>query len=94
MHKSYAHTIHPSIHPSVRPSIHPSIDRLLVGLDEALRRARAFAAAGADILFVEAPESEVKRRAVRPDVSETSEGRDPQWYHLDPFGHIWTFGGC
>jgi len=28
------------------------------GLDEALRRARAFADAGADILFVEAPESE------------------------------------
>ena len=28
------------------------------GLDEALRRARAFAEAGADILFVEAPESE------------------------------------
>lgn len=32
---------------------------LLLGLEEALRRARAFAAAGADILFVEAPESEV-----------------------------------
>ena len=28
------------------------------GLDEALRRAKAFAAAGADVLFVEAPESE------------------------------------
>ena len=29
-----------------------------LGLDEAIRRARAFAKAGADILFVEAPESE------------------------------------
>ncbi len=29
-----------------------------LGLDEALRRAKAFAGAGADILFVEAPESE------------------------------------
>ena len=35
---------------------------LLLGLEEALRRARAFAAAGADILFVEAPESEVANR--------------------------------
>ena len=31
-----------------------------LGLDEALRRARAFAKAGADILFVEAPESEAE----------------------------------
>lgn len=31
-----------------------------LGLDEALRRARAFADAGADILFVEAPESEAE----------------------------------
>ena len=31
--------------------------RTLLGLDEALRRAEAFAKAGADILFVEAPES-------------------------------------
>jgi len=32
--------------------------RTALGLDEAIRRARAFAKAGADILFVEAPESE------------------------------------
>ena len=32
--------------------------RTALGMDEALRRAKAFAKAGADILFVEAPESE------------------------------------
>lgn len=32
--------------------------RTSLGLDEALRRAEAFAAAGADVIFVEAPESE------------------------------------
>jgi 2-methylisocitrate lyase-like PEP mutase family enzyme len=31
-----------------------------LGLDEAIRRARAFAGAGADVLFVEAPESEAE----------------------------------
>jgi 2-methylisocitrate lyase-like PEP mutase family enzyme len=35
-----------------------------LGLDEALGRARAFAAAGADILFVEAPESEEEFKRV------------------------------
>jgi 2-methylisocitrate lyase-like PEP mutase family enzyme len=35
-----------------------------LGLDEAIRRARAFARAGADILFVEAPESEEEFRRV------------------------------
>jgi methylisocitrate lyase len=43
-----------------------------VGLDEALRRARAFAGAGADAVFVEAPRSladmEAVRRAVPPEV--------------------------
>jgi len=34
------------------------------GLDEALRRAEAFASAGADILFVEAPESEAEMERV------------------------------
>mmetsp|Transcript_68623 Transcript_68623/g.189933 ORF Transcript_68623/g.189933 Transcript_68623/m.189933 type:complete len:312 (+) Transcript_68623:86-1021(+) len=34
------------------------------GLDEALRRARAFADAGADILFVESPESEEELRLI------------------------------
>jgi 2-methylisocitrate lyase-like PEP mutase family enzyme len=35
-----------------------------LGMDEALRRARAFASAGADILFVEAPESEEEFKRV------------------------------
>jgi 2-methylisocitrate lyase-like PEP mutase family enzyme len=35
-----------------------------LGLDEALRRARAFARAGADILFVESPESEEEFKRV------------------------------
>jgi 2-methylisocitrate lyase-like PEP mutase family enzyme len=35
-----------------------------LGLDEALRRAKAYAGAGADILFVEAPESEEEFRRV------------------------------
>ncbi|MDA1116838.1 MAG: isocitrate lyase/PEP mutase family protein [Proteobacteria bacterium] len=34
--------------------------RTALGVDEAIRRARAFAKAGADILFVEAPESEAE----------------------------------
>ena len=38
--------------------------RTALGLDEALRRAKAFARAGADILFVEAPESEEEFRRV------------------------------
>ena len=35
-----------------------------LGLDEALRRAEAFAKAGADILFVEAPESEAEMETI------------------------------
>ena len=35
-----------------------------LGLDEALRRAEAFAAAGADVLFVEAPESEAEFKRI------------------------------
>lgn len=38
--------------------------RAALGLDEAIRRARAFAGAGADILFVEAPESEEEFKRV------------------------------
>jgi 2-methylisocitrate lyase-like PEP mutase family enzyme len=38
--------------------------RTALGLEEAIRRARAFARAGADILFVEAPESEEEFRQV------------------------------
>ncbi|MFN3262437.1 MAG: oxaloacetate decarboxylase [Pikeienuella sp.] len=38
--------------------------RAVLGLDEALRRGEAFRAAGADVVFVEAPESEAEMRAV------------------------------
>jgi 2,3-dimethylmalate lyase len=38
--------------------------RTALGLDEALRRADAYARAGADILFVESPESEEEMRAI------------------------------
>jgi len=40
-----------------------------LGLDEALKRARAFATAGADILFVEAPESEDEFRRVGAELA-------------------------
>ena len=45
--------------------------RAPLGLDEAIRRGRLYAAAGADVIFVEAPESVDELRAVRaaiPDV--------------------------
>jgi 2-methylisocitrate lyase-like PEP mutase family enzyme len=38
--------------------------RTSLGLDEALRRAEAYAAAGADILFVESPETEEEMRRI------------------------------
>ncbi len=38
--------------------------RAVLGLDEAIRRGEAFRAAGADVIFVEAPESEAEMRAV------------------------------
>ena len=38
--------------------------RTSLGLDEALRRAEAYASAGADILFVESPETEEEMRAI------------------------------
>ena len=38
--------------------------RTSLGLDEALRRAQAYAEAGADILFVESPESEAEMRKI------------------------------
>jgi 2-methylisocitrate lyase-like PEP mutase family enzyme len=40
-----------------------------MGMDEAIRRAKAFARAGADILFVEAPESEEEFRRVGGELS-------------------------
>jgi 2-methylisocitrate lyase-like PEP mutase family enzyme len=53
--------------------------RASLGLDEALRRAEAFAEAGADILFIEAPESEsemahIGRAFDRPLVANMVEG--------------------
>ena len=38
--------------------------RTTLGLDEALRRAEAYAKAGADILFVESPETEEEMRTI------------------------------
>ena len=38
--------------------------RTTLGLDEALRRAEAYARAGADVLFVESPESEAEMRTI------------------------------
>ena len=43
-----------------------------LGLDEAIRRAQAFAKAGADILFVEAPESEDEFRRVGAELAGTA----------------------
>ena len=38
--------------------------RTALGLDEALRRGEAYAKAGADVLFIESPESEAEMRAI------------------------------
>ena len=53
--------------------------RTTLGLDEALRRAEAYAKAGADILFVESPESEEEMRTIgrsldRPLLANMVEG--------------------
>jgi 2-methylisocitrate lyase-like PEP mutase family enzyme len=40
-----------------------------LGMDEALKRAKAFAKAGADILFVEAPESEAEFKRVGDELA-------------------------
>lgn len=53
--------------------------RTTLGLDEALRRAEAYARAGADILFVESPESEEEMRRIgrsvdRPLLANMVEG--------------------
>ena len=45
--------------------------RTALGLEEALRRARAFAAAGADVLFVEAPESEQEMEVIGEALRDT-----------------------
>ena len=44
-----------------------------LGMDEALRRAKAFAKAGADILFVEAPESEEEFKRVGGELAGSGE---------------------
>lgn len=57
--------------------------RTSLGLDEALRRAEAFDKAGADIIFVESPESEDEMRAVNSAIDKptlanmVSGGRTP-----------------
>ena len=43
-----------------------------LGMDEALKRAKAFAKAGADILFVEAPESEEEFKRVGAELSSSA----------------------
>ena len=67
----------PSCGVSARRSM-PATDALIVartdargplGLDEAIDRANAYAAAGADVLFVEAPQSSGGDRADRPQRS-------------------------
>lgn len=55
--------------------------RATLGLDEALARARAFEAEGADIIFVEAPENEDEMRAIaettaRPNLANMVEEGD------------------
>ncbi len=63
--------------------------RTTLGLDEALRRAEAYAKAGADILFVESPESEEEMRRIGqsfdvPLVANMVEkGRTPVLTRLD-----------
>jgi len=63
--------------------------RTALGLDEALRRAEAYAQAGADILFVESPESveemrQIGRTVDRPLIANMVEGgRTPVLSHGD-----------
>jgi 2-methylisocitrate lyase-like PEP mutase family enzyme len=63
--------------------------RTALGLDEALRRAEAYARAGADILFVESPESveemrQIGRTVDRPLIANMVEGgRTPVLSHTD-----------
>ncbi|CAE7764916.1 Dml, partial [Symbiodinium sp. CCMP2456] len=45
--------------------------RTNLGLEEAIRRAKAFAEAGADILFVEAPESEAEMKQICDELAPT-----------------------
>jgi 2,3-dimethylmalate lyase len=63
--------------------------RSALGLDEALRRAEAYARAGADVLFVESPESEEEMRQIGRSVDKpllanmVEGGRTPVLSHAD-----------
>ena len=69
--------------------------RTAEGLDEAIRRGQAYAAAGADIIFVESPESEeefaeIARRIAAPKLANMVEtGRSPYlgWQRLSELGY-------
>jgi 2-methylisocitrate lyase-like PEP mutase family enzyme len=68
--------------------------RTSLGLDEAIRRGEAYAAAGADLIFIEAPESEtelatIAKRVSKPLVANmVNGGKTP----LVPAGRLAEFG--
>jgi 2-methylisocitrate lyase-like PEP mutase family enzyme len=59
--------------------------RATLGLDEALRRAEAYAKAGADVLFVESPETEAEMAKIASSfdlpmlINVVEGGRTPVW---------------
>jgi 2-methylisocitrate lyase-like PEP mutase family enzyme len=57
-----------------------------LGLDEALRRAKAFALAGADILFVEAPESVEEFKRIGEELRASPAGRAKLLANMVPSG--------
>ncbi len=57
-----------------------------LGLDEALRRAKAFAKAGADILFVEAPESEAEFERIGGELRASLAGSAKLLANMVPTG--------
>jgi 2-methylisocitrate lyase-like PEP mutase family enzyme len=57
-----------------------------LGLDEALRRAKAFAQAGADVLFVEAPESEDEFKRIGDELRAPLAGRAKLLANMVPSG--------
>ncbi len=67
--------------------------RTTLGLDEALRRAEAYAAAGADVLFVESPESEdemakICRSFDTPCLANMVEGGRSPVFNAEKLGEI------
>ena len=54
--------------------------RTSLGLDEAIRRGEAFAQAGADVVFIEAPESELRDGLDRQADRRTASGQSGQWW--------------